>query len=294
MNNKLHSLVLTGLVLGSAILLNSCAKDDPFHTSHPDEGALKVTTDWSSRSSDATMPSTYVLRIGSEEQTVQGETNTLKSLFSPGILTVFVYNQTEGITINGNTATVNTLADGTLNPSPGFLFSAVKDVNILPDDTVHATIQMRQHIRTLQLVLSLSAGDERRIEGTSAVLTGIASTIELTNGTLNMTDIKQIIPAFTLMSTATSRAETRPALSATICILGVATAEKQQLTVNVMMTNGTTETVSSDITDALKNFSVGTLDPLILNATLTLSSDAGIHAGIHDWTVVDNGDVNLH
>ena len=129
------------LIFALAVLqLISCGKDDSDNTSHPDKGAVKVTTDWTNRSSDAVLPADYILRIGNEEQTVKGETNAFKSLFLPGTQNLLVYHQAEGITISGTTATVNTLEDGTLNPMPGFLFSAAKELDIQKDDTLDILI----------------------------------------------------------------------------------------------------------------------------------------------------------
>lgn len=140
--------------VASVVSLSSCVKDDLYNTPHPDKGAVEVTTDWTGRSSDAVVPADYILRIGGEEQTVQGETNAFKSLFLPRTQSLLAYHQTEGVTISGTTATVNTLEDGTLNPMPGFLFSASKELDIQKDDTLKVVVPMMQRIRTLALTLS--------------------------------------------------------------------------------------------------------------------------------------------
>ena len=101
------------------LLLVSCVKDDLYNTPHPDKGAVEITTDWTGRSSDAVVPGSYILRIGTKEQTVSKETNVFDALFLPGTQDLLVYNPAEGITVNENTATVNRLPDGTLEPMPG-------------------------------------------------------------------------------------------------------------------------------------------------------------------------------
>ena len=282
--------------LFALLLLSGCVKDDLFHTGHPQQGAVRVTTTWDGHSSDAVLPLTYVLRLGSEEQTVTGATNVFGSLFFPGKQFLSAYNNPAGFTVSGTTATVGTQTDGSLDPTPDNFFAATDTLDIQADAQLDVTLPMKQYTRQLILTLYLSAGDERRISTTSSTLTGVASSVDFSTGHLSATAGHTLHPSFVLGTGSSTRATAAPqsVLTATIRLLGVDTAEKQQLTVNVMMTNGTAETVTSDITDALKNFSVGTLDPLILNATLTLSSDAGIHASIHDWTVVDNGDVNIH
>lgn len=304
------------LVFALALLqLTACVKDELYNTPHPDKGAVQITTDWTRRSSDAVLPTDYILRIGdaeqtprntdsaepatrstgSEEQTVSGETNVFKSLFLPGTQSLLVYHRAEGITISGTTATVNTLADGTLNPMPGFLFSAAKELNIQKDDTLKVTIPMMQHIRTLTLTLKLNPGDDLRIAGTTATLTGIAPAVDLTTGSVTATEGKTVVPTFVLGTEGVGTGATgNPVLAASMRLLGVMTGEKQELGIAVALTNGTVQTIVTDLTEALKDFSGGELEPLMLDATLTLPSEAGISATISDWNVVENGDITVN
>lgn len=287
--------------------LAGCVKDDLYNTPHPDKGAVQVTTDWTGRSSDALLPDSYILRIGSGEQTVSGETNVFKPLFLPGTQSLLVYHQPEGITINGTTATVNTLADGTLTPMPGFLFSAAKELAIQKDDTLKVTVPMMQRIRTLKLNLMLNPGDGQRIAGTSATLTGIAPAVDMATGSLTATEGKTIAPVFVLTTDATlpdnsrratdngmSRATGIPILAAELHLLGIAVSATQQLTLTVTLTDGTVQAIATDLTDALKDFSSGKLEPLQLDATLTLPSEAGFSATISDWNVLNNGDITVN
>lgn len=180
----LGSILLPGniLLLGSLLLLASCVKDDLHNTPHPDRGALLVTTDWSTRSSSAPLPDQYILRIGDTEQTVSGETNPFAALLLPGNQRLLAYNQPDGITLNGTVATVNTLPGGILTPTPGYLFSATRELEIIPDDTLRVTVTMQQRIRQLTLILKLSPGDENRLSRLSATLTGILPAIHLADG----------------------------------------------------------------------------------------------------------------
>lgn len=275
------------------LLLSGCVKDELYNTPHPDKGAVQITTDWTGRSSDAAVPTGCILRIGDEEQTVSGETNAFKSLLLPGTQSLLVYHRAEGITISGTTATVNSLADGTLNPLPGFLFSAAKELEIPQDDTLKVVVPMRQRIRTLTLTLKLNPGDELRIAGTTATLTGIAPAVNLVTGSLTATEGKTVAPAFTL---GTDGGETtgNPVLTASLRLLGVMTGEKQELGIAVALTNGTVQTIVTDLSEALKNFGGGELEPLMLDATLTLPSEAGVGATISDWDIVNNGNITVN
>lgn len=153
--------ILAGLFLCSALMLGSCVEDTLYNTPHPDKGAVVVSTDWSGRSSESIKPAEYILRIGEEEQMVNADVNTFKSLFLPGTQSLQVYHQASGITISGNTATVNTLEDGSLDPMPGYLFSAYKEITIPTDDTLRVAMPMKQHIRQLILMLELKRGTNK-------------------------------------------------------------------------------------------------------------------------------------
>ena len=283
------------MVAWAVLLLAGCSKDEHYNTPHPDKGAVTVTTDWTGRSSDAVLPAEYILRIGSEEQTVNSETNAFKSLFLPGTLSLLVYHHADGITINGTTATVNTLEDGTLNPMPGFLFSASKELDVQKDDTLKVVVPMMQHIRTLALTLKLNSGDEQRITGTTATLTGIAPAVDLATGNVAAAEGKSVVPIFTLGTDAgKARATGTPVLAASLRLLGVMMGEKQELNIAVALTNGTVQTIKTDLTEALKNFGSGEIEPLMLDATLTLPAEAEINATISEWNTVNNGDITVN
>lgn len=278
----------------------SCVKDDLYNTPHPDKGVLRVTADWTGRSSDATLPESYALRIGDREQTVSGGTNIFDALFPSGRQDLLVYHQAEGIIISGTTATVNTLADGTLEPMPGYLFSGAEQPNIVEDDTVSVTVPMKQHVRALTLTLKLKLGDEQRITGTSATLSGIASVINLTDGSLTAVPGKTTVPVF-VKGTAGSgtagsgtRAAGQPTLTATLRLMGAAAGEEQLLTLIVTLTDGHTQTVVTGLTEILKDFATGDMEPLTPEATLELPTEAGFTASITGWTVVDNGNVDIN
>lgn len=288
-NRMLKRMMLLPLFILTVLQLIGCSKDDPDNTSHPDKGAVQVTTDWTSRSSDAVLPTDYILRIGSEEQTVQGETNAFKLLFLPGTQSLLVYHQTEGVTISGTTATVNTLEDGTLNPMPGFLFSASKELDIQKDDTLKVTVPMMQRIRTLVLTLKLNPGDERRIASTASTLTGIAPSMDLATGTIAATEAKTILPAFAPETDdGKTRAAGQPVLSASLRLLGISAETRQILTLEITLTDGHVQTITTELTEALKNFGGDKMEPLELDATLELPVDGNYNGAISGWDVKDD------
>ena len=135
----------TLLYLGAVTILTSCVKDDLYDTPHPDRGAVVVTTDWSGKSTEADIPQAYTLRIGGREQNVSAATNVFDALLAPGGYGLTMYNSPEGISIDGNKATVNPVdLTGAIEPHPGYLFASHQDISVVADDTLHVTAPMRQ------------------------------------------------------------------------------------------------------------------------------------------------------
>lgn len=274
-------------------VLGSCSSGEDYKTSHPSQGAVLVAPDWKALSADATKPSTYILRIGNEEQTAIGTTSVFKSLFSPGEQEVLVYNRPTGISIAGTVATVDTKADGSLQELPGYLFSGASRFQVVADDTVRVTVPMKQLIHQLTLTLKIINGEAANIVGTTASISGIASTVNLFTNHLITTHGGNLTPVFTPTTLEETRAQGIPALIATVRLLGVLPAEKQMLTLNVILSNGRTETFNTDLTADL--ITLGTVQkPLELTATLELPTEAGVSGSITDWVVADNGTIDIH
>lgn len=288
------------LLVGVILLLSSCVKDELHRTAHPAQGAVQVTTDWTGHSAEATLPAHYTLRIGTTEKEVSGTVNCWDDLLQPDSYNLLAYNTPAGITVSGNTATVSSLPDGTLEPLPDYLFSAVKQLAVIADDRLEVTLPMKQRIRRLTLILKLNAGDEARIARTTATLTGIAPSIDLATEAVTATEGKTVIPLFTLTAApATKRSGTRAAtdaarLEATVRLLNVMATEQQLLTLFVTLNDGSVHPITTNLTALLKNYTDGSKEPLALDAYLVLPVAAGISADITDWTVVENGDIDIH
>lgn len=284
-------LVIVALAI---VQLAACVKDDIYKTPHPNKGAVKVTTGWSSASRDVILPDNYLLQIGNKEQTVSGTTNAFATLFDEGSHNLLVYHMADGFSINGNIGTVNTLTKGTLHPQPDHLFSGTKSLDVIKDDTLRVTVPMQQHTRSLTLTLKLKSGDEQRIATTSATLTGIMSEIDLTTGEGKATNGKTTIPIFGLTTIEVRSGESsKPVLSAPLRLLGVTTTDRQILTLVITLTDGHIQTITTDMTEALRNFGSST-NPLKLDANLELVVGGEIGGSITDWTEVDNGNFPIH
>lgn len=294
LNTHTNKLLIFAFV---AFQLTGCVKDDLYNTPHPATGAVRVHTDWSGASPDAVLPQTYVLRIGEHEQTVNGTDNAFNALFEPGSHDLLVCHQADGITIDRNTATVNTLTGGTLEPLPGYLFSAVQELSIVKDDTLRVTVKMEQRIRRLTLTLKLNPGDEERIASTSATLTGIASAIDLRDGAITSTAGKTAAPVFVIGTDHPDmRSAGTPVLVATLRLVGVMSAERQMLTLSITLTDGYVHAFTTDLSAMLANFSTGAdMNPLSLDATLELPTAGDFSGGtISGWEQRDDLIIDAH
>lgn len=295
-NRKINLSGICKLLIFAAVCqsFGSCVKDDLHNTPHPDKGAVRVTTDWSGRSSEASVPGSYTLRIGEENQEVTAEINIFKNLLAPGSYRLLAYNTPEGVSVTGNTATVDTKDDGTLTPQPGYLFSAAKELDVAADDTLKVTLPMQQHIRSLTLTLELAEGDRERIAGTTATLTGIAHSLDLTTGgqTAGQTG-RTVAPEFKIGTVTPTRAEGKPALAAMLRLMGVIAGERQTLTLTVSLTDGSVQTLVTDLTDLLKDFG-GAMEALRLDALLNLPTAGSMGGTITGWKEVDNGNITIH
>lgn len=277
-------------IIGIGWLLTACVKDDLFKTPHPTQGAMNITTDWTMHSPEAVLPDSYYLRIDHAEQEVTENTNVFALLLNPGKHTLLAYNTPQHMTVDASTASVNLQEDGTLEPLPGYLFTADAPIEVRADDTLRITLPMQQRTHLLTLSLKLTPGDDLLIASTAATLTGIASQVDLLTGILTGGSGANVAPDFSITSgSGMTRADPEPILSATLRLLGVRTDETQLFTLVVTMTNGQTQTIVTDLTELLKNLSTA-VGPIQIDARLNLLVEAGVNSTITDWIVASGGE----
>ena len=235
-------------LIGAVTILTSCVKDDLYDTPHPDRGAVVVTTDWSGKSTEADIPQAYTLRIGGREQNVSAATNVFDALLAPGGYGLTVYNSPEGISIDGNKATVNPVdLTGAIEPHPGYLFASYQDISVVADDTLHVTAPMRQYVRRLDIELTATEGDYSRVQSATATLSGVASAADMATGDRSVA--AQVTNAFR---------QDDNKFTIFFRLLGIVPTETHTLTVDITFNNGDTQRVVSDLTEAIRDFNNGT------------------------------------
>lgn len=274
-----------------AMLLASCVKDDLHDTPHPDSGAVVVTTDWTNRSEESELPDSYVIRIDDKEQTSGGNLTVFEHLLTPDTYEVLVYNVPEQITVEGDIARVNApsvaaKADDAdeqplIHPQPGYLYAASQRITVAEDDTLRFTAPMKQLVRQLEIELTVNEGDYSRVVSATATLSGVERAVNL--------------------RTAAWQGEVATARNAFVQdgrlfrtgfrLLGIVPAEKQVLTTEITLTDGTQQTVDSDLSNYLSTFD-DSRKPLKLTGNLMLPIEADISGDITGWEQMNGGDVS--
>lgn len=77
--------------------------------------------------------------------------------------------------------------------------------------------------------------------------------------------------------------------SVSTCLPGVITGEKQVLTLNITLTTGHIQTITTDLSEALKDFGTSIdMEPLELDATLELPVEGQYDGTITGWDKKDD------
>lgn len=286
-NKHTHYTYIALLTATLTLSLTSCVKDDLYNTPHPDQGAGIILVDWSAIGIEAALPESYTLRIGTEEYTVGGSTNQLQPLLQPGRYELTIHNSPEGIAVVGNTARVNSVEGRTrateeyINPLPNYLFSAHQVFDVMADDTIRVTAQVKQLVRLLEVELSVTEGDYSRVQSAMATLDGIASEVDIVTG-------ERAVVA----KVQNDLAADGDRFATSFRLLGTLPSTGHTLTVSLLFTNGDTKRIESDVTTLLTGFNDRT-EPMKITGDLLLPVKAGVtDATITDWKEADGVDVD--
>lgn len=272
------------LIIGMAtILCSSCVKDDLFDTPHPDTGGLTVTTDWTGISDEASIPDAYIMQIGDRKQQVSGVTNRFDKLLASGSHTLYVYNLPQDMTLSGTTMAVDPQTGGGIQPFPGNLFIADKQFDITADSEIALTVPMEQFTRRLELVLTVKEGQYERVQSATGSLSGICGAVDILTG---------------------HRSEHSESTTAIVewdgnifhlvyNLLGIIQSEKQILKVEILFSNGDTQTTESDLSTLMAGYH-NEVSPLILTGDLFLPLEGGFSGIISGWAVANGGNSDAH
>jgi len=235
---------------------------DQFNTSHPNEGGIILTVDWSNVATNA--PTTYQVRLvfpsGSTKviDNLAGVTNNLVA--EPGETMMYVYNEAEYINVSGNKAYVNPV-DGGIAHYPGLFFSYYDRIFTERDkDITHKAAMMRQ-TGELKFTFAIKPANMiGKIKTIHATLDGVASTFDMQTGELS---------ASSVIRTALSKNSYYA--TAIIRLLGFDSSSKQNLRLDIELENGSKTSVTTDLTSLVSEFNHSKNALFSLNADLYIS-----------------------
>lgn len=279
MKKTIYSLCIATMVM----LFSSCVKDELYDTPHPSTGQLTVVTEWNDVSGEAQMPDAYILQIGDISQTVSGTTNVFEKLLPQGEYTLTVHNLPEKTTYTDGIISVNTAESGYIEASPGYLFHTSHIFSISADTDMTLTVPMQQYTRRLELVMTVSEGDHTRVASATATLSGVCGSIDIATATR----IKESQKTKTTFTQEGSR------FSTAYHLLGITPEVSQVLTVDIVFTNGDTQRIESDLSEALAAFHSDN-SVVRLTGNLMLPVESGFSAVISGWQITDGGNTDAH
>lgn len=271
-------LPVAAATLTFAVTMTGCVKDELFNTPHPDKGAVVLDMDGLPGGDG------YTVDIDGRTFEATGGTFTVPDLFEPGTHSITVYNRPEGFSVEGLVARVAPFgaavrsADGLIHPLPGYLHSGTRQIEVTADDSLKVEISVSQRVRDLHLELTVTEGDPERIASVKGMLSGIAGAFDLaaqqtTGGAV---------------STVVEFIRTGDKLTADARLLGV-TGDRQTLAIEIVFTDGRTQTTESDLTDYLKDFGNDMTEAFRLTGDLNTPVEAGISATIDNWQPGNGG-----
>ena len=253
-------------------MLASCVKDELYNTPHPDKGVVSVSVDYPQGAEE----DDYTVEVDGKPL---DEGDKASNPLTPGEHTVLVYNTPEGFTVTDGIAYVERV-DGTraltdlIDPLPETLYSGTKTVTVVADDTLHLDLSVAQRTRDLRLELTVTEGDPERIAAITGTLSGVAGAYDLRSETLHGEAVSTA-PAFT---------RSGDKIEADLRLLGTK-GEAQVLTLTLTFTDGLTQTVESDLTEALANFNGDMEQTFTVTGSLRTPTEAGLGGcTITDWT----------
>lgn len=265
-------LPVAAATLTFAVTMTGCVKDELFNTPHPDKGAVVLDMD-GLHGGDG-----YTVDIDGRTFETTGSTFTVPDLFEPGTHSITVYNRPEGFSVEGLVARVAPFgaavrsADGLIHPLPGYLHSGTRQIEVTADDSLKVEMSVSQRVRDLLLELTVTEGDPERIASVRGTLSGIAGAFDLA---AQQTTGEAV-------STAVEFTRTRDRMTADARLLGVM-GDRQTLAIDILFTDGRTQTTESDLTDYLKDFDSDMTETFRLTGDLNTPVEAGISATIDNW-----------
>lgn len=278
---------------GALLLLGSCdVEDSIYHTAHPNQGKIMLTTDWSHIGEGLAIPESYTVKAADFSTSMSGITGILGYKFEPGNYDFYVYNTAEHVTVDVTTATVASAAapatqtGAFIHNTPGWFFSSSTEVSIEKDKVHQLTAVMQQQIRQLILIVELTGDVADRVNAFTATLSGVAGAFDFENG------IYSAPSNVTLTFSEITDGEHAGKWQGTVRLLGVS-GSLQMLKGKISFTNQAPEVdFDSNLSSSLTLFNNDKRNPLTLGGTIVETpTEAGFTSTIKEWDIVERDPV---
>ncbi len=271
MMNRILYFILITFVIST---FSGCKDDEKYNTSHPDEGGIILTMDWSKK--ETAIPSNYQAYItpssGNNKlfENLNGATNNL--VVEPGEATIYVYNKAEYVSISGKKASISNSGTG-IAAKPDEFYSYSGQVYTERDrDISHIALMNRQ---TGELKLSIAikpAAMIDKIKTISAILDGVASELDMqTNELSNPSSVSFIFSKNSYYAVTMIR------------LFGFIRSKTQNLTLNIEFENGNIVSATSDLTSFVDGFNESKNKLFSLNGSLRIPDENAVTIMIDNW-----------
>lgn len=124
-----------------------------------------------------------------------------------------------------------------------------------------------------------------------ATLGGIASSVDLQTGIIGKENLAVNLDV--RQAETTTRTYTEGKLEMKCRVVGVNPQERQLLTVTVTMEDGYVQTITSDLTEYLKDLN-SEMEPVELTGKVEAPQEGHFGGTIDNWEVVNGGDIDAH
>ena len=241
---------------------------------------VSLMTDWTERGKDIDIPENYTVKIGDYLSTLAGTRNTINKLFLAGKYIIHIWNTTDNVIVSDMMATAD-YAAGEL----GWFFTGRQEVMIEIDGEHTFTVFMQQQVRQLTFELEIADNVQYRHTGVSATLSGVASTLNMDDGTHGA-------PITIALTFAEDLKDSK--WKATVRLLGV-TGNIQTLTLTMNLADGhpSSYTITSDLSSQLAAFNEDKKTPLTLSTRIVgTQTDGEIITTITDWILEETSSGN--
>ena len=272
--NCLKAKIFDFIPLIIALTILTGCDGDKFNTSHPNEGGVILTMDWSNI--ESAVPPTYQAYVTTSSgqnkffDNLSGVTNNL--VVDPGEAVLYVYNNAEHISVSGNKAIIANDGAGIV-ANPGFFYTFSKQIVTERDNDIEQIALMNRQTGELKIALAIKpASMIANIQKISAVLEGVASELDMQTNELYASST---VPVNFSISGFYARADLR--------LFGFIRRNAQNIRFEVEFKNGNKTSVTSDISSYIADFNLSKNKPFSLNAEMYVPENNNSATTIDRW-----------